>query len=95
MLQICYVDMSERHTFVCEQDAVHVFLRESSSKILRIPADATIWCTSSQLVEDPDFNMFTTHLSVSPNVDTSRPRFITGMFSYPLIHRAFLYSHLT
>jgi hypothetical protein len=90
---LCYVDVSERHVFVCEHDVVHVFSRESGSEILRIPADATIRC--SQLVEDPDFDTFTTHLSVSPNVDNSCPRFIAGMFSYPLIHRGISYSHLT
>ena len=45
------VDVNERHAFVCEEDVVHVFSRESGSETLRILADATVRC--SQRVEDP------------------------------------------
>jgi hypothetical protein len=92
---ICYVDVSERHAFVCEQDVVHVFSRESGSEILRIPTYATITIRCSQLVEDPDFDTFTTPLSVSPKVDNFWSGFIAGMFSYPLIYRGISCSLLT
>ncbi|KAN0129694.1 hypothetical protein V8E53_012514 [Lactarius tabidus] len=76
---ISYVDVNERHAFVCEPSAVHVFSRESGSEVLRIPADATI--RRSQLVEDPAFDNFTTVLSVSPKVDKSRPEFMAAHVS--------------
>ncbi|KAI9458951.1 hypothetical protein BJY52DRAFT_406892 [Lactarius psammicola] len=76
---LSYVDVNERHAFVCEPNAVHVFSRESGSKVLQIPADATIRC--SQLVEGPISDRFITPLSVSPKVDKSRPRFIAAHVS--------------
>lgn len=77
---ISYVDVNERHAFVCELVAVHVYSRENGSEVLCIPADSTIRC--SQLVEDPGFEKFTTVLSVSPKVEESHPKFIAGVFSY-------------
>ena len=90
---LSYVDVNERHAFVCEPNVVRVYSRESGSEILRIPVDAAARC--SQLVEDPPIDKFITPLSVSPNVEFSRPGFIAGVFSYPLVHRELLYSHLT
>jgi hypothetical protein len=88
-----YIDVNERHAFVCEQDVVHVFSRESGSEVLRIPADATVRC--SQRVEDPFLvsgDWFITPLSVSPKVDESpRPKFIAGVqvHLYSLVHALF------
>ncbi|KAH9174791.1 hypothetical protein EDB89DRAFT_472508 [Lactarius sanguifluus] len=79
---LSYVDVNERHAFVSEQDAVHVFSRESGSEVLQIPADATV--EYSQLVEDPSLvsgDSFITPLSVSPDVDHSRPRFVAAHVS--------------
>ncbi|KAI9458950.1 hypothetical protein BJY52DRAFT_407774 [Lactarius psammicola] len=79
---LCYVDVSERHAFVCEPNAVHVFSRENGSEVLQIPADATIQC--SQLVEDPVLvsgDRFITLLPVSPRADNTRPRFIAAHVS--------------
>ncbi|KAH9174792.1 hypothetical protein EDB89DRAFT_472183 [Lactarius sanguifluus] len=66
---IRYVDVNERHVFLCRPDAVHVFSRESSSEVLCILADASVRC--SQRVEDPVLDAFITPISVSPNVDGS------------------------
>jgi hypothetical protein len=75
-----YLDVNERHAFICEQDVMRVFSRESGLEVLRIPADATVRC--SQRVEDPSLisgDWFTTPLSVSPEVDESpRPVFLRG-----------------
>ncbi|KAF8268347.1 hypothetical protein EI94DRAFT_1188757 [Lactarius quietus] len=76
---LSYVDVNERHAFVCEQDAVHVFSREDGGEILRISADATVRC--SQLVEDLPLDKFITPLSVSRKVDKSRPRFMAAHVS--------------
>jgi hypothetical protein len=81
-----YPDVNERHAFICEPDAIHVFSRESGIEVLRIPVDATVRC--SQRVEDPSLisgDWFTTPLSVSPEVDESpRPVFIKGAFTHTL-----------
>ena len=77
------VDVSERHAFVCEQDVVHVFSRESGIEVLRIPVDAAVRC--SQRVEDPllvSGDGFITPVFVSSNVNESpRPKFIAGVFN--------------
>ncbi|KAH9017137.1 hypothetical protein EDB83DRAFT_2679885 [Lactarius deliciosus] len=62
-----YVDVNERHVFVCERAAVHVFSRESGSEVLRIPVDAIVQC--NQLVEDP--------------ITVSGDWFVTPLFVYP------------
>ncbi|KAH9026256.1 hypothetical protein EDB83DRAFT_1927333 [Lactarius deliciosus] len=86
--ELSYVDVNERHAFVSEQDAVHVFSRESGSEVLQIPADVTVEC--SQLVEDPSFvsrDSFVTPLSVSPDVDHTRPGFVAGVFTHTVWFR--------
>jgi hypothetical protein len=81
-----YLDVNERHVFICEQDVMRVFSRESGIEVLRIPADAAVRC--SQRVEDPSLisgDWFTTPLSVSPEVDEPpRPVFIQGEFAHTL-----------
>jgi len=76
---LCYVDVNERHAFVCEPNVLHVFSRESGNEILRLSANHPMRC--SQLVEDPDFDTFITPLSVSPKVDDIGPRFIAAHVS--------------
>ncbi|KAI9444182.1 hypothetical protein H4582DRAFT_1069114 [Lactarius indigo] len=44
-------DVNERHVFLCKQNAVHVFSRESGNEVLCIPVDAGVRCR--QRVEDP------------------------------------------
>ena len=85
----CYVDVNERHAFMCEPDAVHVFSRESGTEVLCIPVDVTARC--SQRVEDPVLvsgDWFITPISVSPRleVDKSRPLpdLIAGVFTHTL-----------
>jgi len=91
-----YVDVNERHAFVCEPDAVHVFSRESGSEVLQIPADATVQC--SRLVEDPVLvsgDKFITLLSLSSKVDNSRPRFIAGVFTHTLWFTQRFHTHIS
>ncbi|KAF8268349.1 hypothetical protein EI94DRAFT_1800582 [Lactarius quietus] len=77
------VNVSVRHAFVCEQDVVHVFSRESGIEVLRIPADAIVRC--SQLVENPSLlsgDRFIVPISVSSEVaESPRPRFIAAHVS--------------
>ncbi|KAN0131825.1 hypothetical protein V8E53_010353 [Lactarius tabidus] len=77
------VDVNERHAFVCEPDAVHVFSLESGIEILRIPVDATLQC--SQRVQDPCLvsgDWFITTLFVTPKVDEClRSEFIAAHVS--------------
>jgi hypothetical protein len=91
-----YIDVNERHAFVCEQDVVHVFSRESGIEVLRIPADAAVRC--SQLVEDPFLvsgDRFITPITVSPGVDESpRPKFIAGAIKYSLVRTEISFSQL-
>ncbi|KAH9004529.1 hypothetical protein EDB86DRAFT_2825674 [Lactarius hatsudake] len=67
------LDVNERHAFVCESDAMHVFSRESGNEVLCIPVDASVQC--SRRVEDPFLisgDWLITPLSVHPEVDESR-----------------------
>jgi hypothetical protein len=78
LLRLKYVDVSERHTFVCKQDVVHVFSWESGIEVLCIPADTAVQC--SQRVEDPFLvsgDWFITPISVS---SSPCPKFIAGVF---------------
>ncbi|KAH9059604.1 hypothetical protein EDB87DRAFT_769868 [Lactarius vividus] len=79
-----YVDVNERHAFVCERAAVHVFSRESGGEVLRIPVDAVVRC--NQLAEDPatvSGDWFVTPLSVYPRSDgfSPHPDFIAAHVS--------------
>ncbi|KAH9013274.1 hypothetical protein EDB85DRAFT_2098398 [Lactarius pseudohatsudake] len=69
-----YVDVDERHAFVCESVAVHVFSRESGNEVLCIPTDASVQC--SRRVGDPSLisgDWFITPISVYPEIDEFRP----------------------
>jgi len=80
---LVYVDVNERHAFICERTEVHVFSRESGTEVLRVPADATIQC--SQHVEDPILesnDKFIAQIPVTLEVVESRPRFIAGVFTF-------------
>ena len=93
----CDVDVNERHAFLCEEDVVHVFSRESGSEILRIPADATVRC-SQHVVEDPRLvsgDWLITPLSVSTKVDEfRRPKFDRGVFEFTYTLR-FMHTHIS
>jgi hypothetical protein len=93
---ICDIDMSERHAFLCELDAVNVISLDSGREVLRIPVDAIVRCI--QRVEDPFLvcgDWFVTPLSVSPEGDESpRSEFIAGMFTSALwFTQRFIYIH--
>ncbi|KAN0129697.1 hypothetical protein V8E53_012517 [Lactarius tabidus] len=91
---ICDIDMSERHVFLCEQDAIHVISLESGREVLRIRlqqrndlvrilVDAIVRC--SRRVEDPSLvsgDWFVTPLSVSSQGDESpRSKYIAACVS--------------
>jgi hypothetical protein len=75
--RICYVDVNERHVFVCEPTVVHVFLRADGTETLQIPNDVAVVC-----VESPKYipgDPFVTPLPLCPSLDDSFPDFIAGL----------------
>jgi hypothetical protein len=68
-----YVDVSERHAFMCEDDVVYVFSLESGIEVLRIPAWSCPTVRCSQRVD---------WFIKSYEVDESlRSKFIAGVFN--------------
>ncbi|KAF8261627.1 hypothetical protein EI94DRAFT_1833216 [Lactarius quietus] len=63
---VCDVDVNERYAIVCESHVVHVISRESGRVVLRIPVNATAWC--SQSVDDTSIS-FIAPVPVHPKVD--------------------------
>ena len=85
---ICYVDVNERHVFVCEPTAVHVYLRADGTEALRIPNDvAVVRVESANIIpRSPDVeaaNIWSgdtdiVPLSMSPGLEDTFPDFIAG-----------------
>jgi hypothetical protein len=78
---ICYVDVSERHGFVCGEQALHVFSRgDGGTEVLRIPRGvlfSKVLASSAPINGDP----FVTVLPVLPGVDEYPLPFIAGEYS--------------
>ncbi len=76
---ICYVDVSERHVFVCEPEALHVFSRADGGKeVLRIERGHLmlfkVLGPSTPIDRDP----FVSVLPLHPGVQERPPIFIAG-----------------
>jgi hypothetical protein len=77
---ICYVDVNERHVFICEPDVVHVCSRAGGTEVLRIPNNVIVEHVDS--VKSPNItfgNLFVSPLSLSPSLDDTFPDFIAGL----------------
>ena len=75
---ICYVDVSERHVFVCEPEALHVFSRaDGGNEVLRIQRGASfskVLGPSTPIDRDPFVSVLPLHTGVG-----AHPRvFIAG-----------------
>ena len=78
LTDVCYVDVDERHVFVCEPEVLRVFSRgDGGEEVLRVPRD--VWFSkivgpSSLIDRDP----FVSVLSLVPTLDECPPIFIAG-----------------
>ena len=82
---ICYdVDVNERHVFVCEPHALHVFARDGGAEVLRIPSDALM----PKVVEVDNIDRlggpFVAVLPLSPRTDGYCFDFLAGVLPPPL-----------
>ena len=86
---VCYVDVNERHAFVCDPEALHVYARQgdgrdgAGAKVLRISRSVPV-----QKAVEPNVapgNPFFTVLPLRSEIDGVLPRFIAGAstFSFP------------
>jgi hypothetical protein len=85
---ICYVDVNERHAFICEPEALHVFLRGEGAapggaarEVLRIPRDtlfSKVVGVSSSTPVDGDGDPFVSVLPLRPGSVEYPPEFIAG-----------------
>ncbi|KAH9974812.1 hypothetical protein BGW80DRAFT_158313 [Lactifluus volemus] len=75
--RIRYVDVNERHVFVCESRAVHVYSRASGTEVLQIPYDVAVRRVESAGTISGD--SFVTPLPLSPDlVLDSNPQYFTA-----------------
>jgi len=78
---ICYVDVSERHAFVCEPMVVHVFSRaDGGSEVLRIQRNVSfskVLSPSTPINREP----FVSVLPLQPGVDVQPPIFVAAHVS--------------
>jgi len=75
---ICYVDVNERHVFVCEPEALHVFSRaDGGNEVLRIQRGvlfSTVLGPSTPINREP----FVSVIPLHPGVDARPPMFRAG-----------------
>ncbi len=74
---ICYVDVNERHVFVCSPEALHVFSRADGNEVLRIKRGVSfsnVLSPSTPTNGDP----FVSVLPLHPGSDTHPPIFVSG-----------------
>jgi hypothetical protein len=74
------VDVNKRHLFLCERDAVHVYPRASGTEVLRIPNNVAVAYVESLNIIEGD--SFVSPLTLSPGLDDSFPKFLTGRCIY-------------
>lgn len=79
---ICYVDVNERHAFVCGVRALHVFSRDGGAEVLRISSDVSI--PQVVVADTVPGNPFVAVLPLSPGSDDYRPNFLAGALPSPL-----------
>ena len=85
---ICYVDVNERHVFVCGVRSLHVFARDGGAEVLRISSDASM--PKVVVADTVPGNPFITVLPLRSGSDDYRPNFLTGalpnsFFPLPLL----------
>jgi len=91
---VCDVDVNERYAIVCESHVVHVISRESGRVVLRIPVNATAWC--SQSVDDTSSISFIAPVPVHPKVDEYHCRdLLAGVLTHALLFTQGLCIHIS
>ena len=76
---ICYVDVNERHAFVCTPRALHVYARDhDATKVLEVPSSSFFNSIPGWVVEPG--NSFFSVLSLHPGNDDFHPNFLAGVF---------------
>jgi hypothetical protein len=78
---ICYVDVNERHVFVCEPEALHVYSRaDGGNEVLRIQRGVSfskVLSPSTPINREP----FVSVLPLQPRVDDAHPPiFVAGVW---------------
>jgi hypothetical protein len=87
---ICYVDVNERHAFVCGLRSLHVFARDGGAEVLRISDDVSM--PKVVVVDAVLRNQFVAVLPLCPREDDHRrPDFRAGVLHIPFLssHRFF------
>jgi len=79
---ICYVDVNERHVFVCGVRSLHVFARDGGAEVLTIPSDASM--PKAIVAGTVPGHPFITVLPLRPGSDDYRPNFLAGALPNPL-----------
>ena len=77
-----YVDVNERHVFVCGVRSLHVFARDGGAEVLRISSDAFI--PKVVVAEAVPGNPFVAVLPLRPGSDDYHPNFLAGALPNPL-----------
>lgn len=76
---VCYVDVNERHAFICEPTVLHVFSRDGGAEVLQIPSSASIpHAVSAALVPG---DAFVEALPLLPESDDFLPLFVAGAWT--------------
>jgi len=89
---ICYVDVNERHVFVCGVRSLHVFARDGGGEVLRIPSNASM--PKVVVAGTVPGNPFITALPLRPGSDDYRPNFLTGALPNPFFPPPLLSIHM-
>lgn len=83
---ICYVDVNERHVFVCEPEALHVFSRaDGGNEVLRIQRGVSfsnVLGPSTPINRDP----FVSVLPLHAGVGAHPPIFLSGASGWHYPH---------
>jgi len=79
---LCYVDVNERHAFVCGVRSLHVFARDGGAEVLRISSDASI--PKVVVADTVPGNPSVAVLPLRPGSDDYRPNFLAGALPNPI-----------
>ena len=80
---IRYVDVNERHAFVCGVRSLHVFARDGGAEVLRISSDASI--PKVVVADAVPGNQFVAVLPLRPGSDDHHPNFLAGVLHIPFL----------
>ncbi|KAH9985659.1 hypothetical protein BJV74DRAFT_554300 [Russula compacta] len=76
---VCYVDVNERHAFVCEPTVLHVYSRDNGAEVLQIPSGASVSHAITAALVPGD--AFVEALPLLPGSDDLHPSFVAAHVS--------------